>query len=426
MTQKNVIYTFLVSILIISIINIFFFFLLVNKFPNAIDEYNNIIIKNLTFFFGPLLDNFINKNEYYFNFGYHDLSFKYYLGRMPFIPFFIKFTYIIISKKFLIILLFKNIFFFSLIILIIQRKIKNFYLFFIFLFLLIYNPHNIFTLTSLIPEEGYIGYLLVIIYLLTTQFSNRTSIIFLSIFLSFVYLTKASMTYFCYTFSIYLFFLYKKKINYKYAVLPIFFLLLSYISWSTFGYIKLNKIINPLSVSSMSGSTLIVSSNEKFNNYYPLTTPDYLEEIMWERYKNQINNISKDELDVNNFFIKKSLNYIYENKLDYFISIFKKLELIFFNIKKDGQPIGHPDYNSIRVSTIFNKIFFISTLLIIINNISKRRTKEEDKIFCIIFFSYIFPYIIGWVYERHMIPMYLISHLYIFFYLKDKYKNYFN
>jgi hypothetical protein len=176
----------------------------------------------------------------------------------------------------------------------------------------------------------------------------------------------------------------------------------------------------------MSGSTLIVSSNEKFNNYYPLTTPDYLEEIMWERYKNQINNISKDELDVNNFFIKKSLNYIYENKLDYLISIFKKLELIFFNIKKDGQSIGHPDYNSIRVSTIFNKIFFISTLLIIINNISKRRTKEEDKIFCIIFFSYTFPYIIGWVYERHMIPMYLISHLYIFFYLKDKYKNYFN
>jgi len=373
-----------------------------------------------------LLDNFINQNEYYFNFGHDGLSIKYYLGRMPFIPIFIKFIYKFISENFLIILLFKNIFFFSIIILIIQKKIKSFYVFFIFLLLLIYNPHNIFTLTSLVPEEGYIGYLLIIIYILATQFSSKSNIVLLGISLSFVYLTKASMAYFCYIFSFYLFFLYKKKFNYKFSTLPIIFLFLSYVCWSSFGYIKLNKIINPLSISSMSGGTLIVSSNEKFNNYFPLTTPDYLEEVMWKRYKNEIIDNSKDELDVSNFFIKKSMLYIYENKLDYLISILKKLELIFFNIKKDAQAIGHPDYNSIRVSTIFNKIFFISALLIIFNNVIRRKTKSEDKVFCIIFVSYIFPYIIGWVYERHMVPIYLMAHLYIFFFLKNKYRNYFN
>jgi len=131
------IYTFLFSILLILLLNSIFFFLWIDKFPYDVDENYNLIIKNLSFSFGPLLDNFINQNEYYFNFGHDGLSIKYYLGRMPFIPIFIKFIYKFISENFLIILLFKNIFFFLIIFFYFLKKIKNFFFFFFFFFFFI-------------------------------------------------------------------------------------------------------------------------------------------------------------------------------------------------------------------------------------------------------------------------------------------------
>jgi hypothetical protein len=170
----------------------------------------------------------------------------------------------------------------------------------------------------------------------------------------------------------------------------------------------------------MNGTTLIVSSNAQFNNHYPLESPDFLEPIMWKYYKTELSANSIDELTVNNFFIKKSVNYIINNKLDYSISILKKFEIIFFNIKKDAQLKTSKDYNTIRYSTIFNKLFFLSVIFIILRNFFKKEISSEDKIFIIIFISYIPPYIVGWIYERHMIPIYLISHLYLFFYFKNR------
>ena len=56
-----------------------------------------------------------------------------------------------------------------------------------------------------------------------------------------------------------------------------------------------------------------------------------------------------------------------------FKSILKKIDLIFFNFRKDAQDIQSLDYNQIRYSNIFNIIILYLTLsyLLYIFNIRK-------------------------------------------------------
>lgn len=277
----------------------------------------------------------------------------------------------------------------------------------------IYNPHNIFTTLSLVPEEGYTSYLVPTLFLLIVNLKKNINVIFISILICSIYLTKGSMAYFCYSLAICLFFILKKKFNLFLSFLPLILIIIAYSFWGLFGYLKTNKIISPISTSTMSGSTLIVSSNSEFKDLYYLISPDPLEKKMWQKYKNEI--LDKDEFEINNFFVEKSKNYILNNKIDFLKTSLKKFHVIFTNFKKDAQPsIFSKDYNKIRYSNIANKFIFSISIFIAIYKIFKNYKKNEDIIFLVMVLSFIFPYLIGWAYTRHIVPLYVVSHYYLF------------
>ena len=92
---KNKKYLISVIFFIFVILNYIFYLIWINKFSYAQDFNGNLVISNLTFFFGDLINNIIYKNEYYFQHGYDGTNINYFLGRLPFIPLFLS----IILKK---------------------------------------------------------------------------------------------------------------------------------------------------------------------------------------------------------------------------------------------------------------------------------------------------------------------------------------
>ena len=49
---------------VILIINSFFYYEYIKKFPYDVNIYGDLQFNRLAFFFGPLLENFINNNQY--------------------------------------------------------------------------------------------------------------------------------------------------------------------------------------------------------------------------------------------------------------------------------------------------------------------------------------------------------------------------
>ena len=86
---------------------------------------------------------------------------------MPLLPLILNFLYNYVSENFYIILLLKNLFFFSIIFFLLcafKRERKLIYIIFS-LFIFLYNPHNLITSLSINFEEGFLNYLIIIIFL---------------------------------------------------------------------------------------------------------------------------------------------------------------------------------------------------------------------------------------------------------------------
>lgn len=410
------------------ILNYIFYLILVNKFPNYIDEIGNINLDNLHFFFGEVIENLIVDKAYFFTHGYYGLEINYSLGRLPLIPLFLTLIIKFLSSNYLLILVIKNTTFFLILFYIVNKIFDKNYFLFISFILFTYNPHNIFTSLSLSPEEGYTSYLILGLFLLSSKIKNLNDIFFISILLFLIFLTKASMVYLCYSVSFFLIFSLKNRFKLIYSMLPMFFVLLAYLLWASFGYHKTQKFISPLSISTMSGSTLIVSSNKEFGNLYHLATPDPLEPAMWLKHKDNLydGNTEKDEFEINEYFINESKNYIIENKIDFTLVTLKKLHVIFTNLKKDAQPTISRDYNKLRYSNIPNKLILMICFYFIIKNIFNKNLKDNDIMFLILSISFLFPYLIGWVYTRHVVPLYLVSHFYLLIKFKDNFEKFFS
>jgi hypothetical protein len=156
----------------------------------------------------------------------------------------------------------------------------------------------------------------------------------------------------------------EKNNNKLLNAIPLLTVITAYLIWATYAYSKLDKIISPISVSSISGFTTQVAYNKKFNLIYPLQSPDILLDEIFEKNLNKIKE-SKDELEINSIFFENSINFIINNKIDVFFSFIKKLNLLFFNIKYDAKNILDENYDRIRYSDVPNKLALIGTVLLI-------------------------------------------------------------
>lgn len=407
----QILITYFGFLLIVSLPAIYYVILYVETSPNLINDENQIILKNLKFDYGSLLNNLYYNNSYVQKLKNFDLDFH--LARMPFYPVLL-WSLSKISLNFYFIFFSKNLLTFSLLFFCVFIFLKNIdktlLSLILFLGLFIYNPYNLHILFSLDFADTIISILfpLVLLFGLNRDFKY---FFILPLIIFILYLTKSSMWFFCIFFSIIYFFIkyYRNssKFEIKY-ITPILSVICAILIWGFFGLNKSNYF--PIGTSISSTNTYYLNSimNKKFNNTYPQQSVDILIDRKFDFKK--FNN----EYEFHLFFKKKNFEFIKNNSRYYFEGIKKKVNFIFYGIKKDGN--FNKKVDKIRFSNIPNKLFMNFALIFAVVYLLlnfKKKNVDLEMIYLSMFIFYLPPYLIAWATTKHLVPLFLLSKVYL-------------
>jgi hypothetical protein len=401
--KKEILKLYLIYIIFITISSIVFSFLYVNKFPNQIDSNKDIILVNIPFYFGDLINNLVNKNSYVQKI--YDIDF--YLARHPFLPLFLSILFKV-SKNIFFIVVAKNIIIFSIYFyccykLLLKNK-NTIFLFLITLLVPIVIPYNFNVALNYVYEDNLIAIFLPLLFLSLIS-NSEYKILFTSFFLFSLYFIKGT-TFFLVIFLSFAILLNKKI---KFSKLPFLVTILAITIWGSFGYIKTGRFPFLSTLESTNSYHLHHMLNNDFHKYYPNLAVDIHE----KKLDKKINT----EWEFYDYYYNKNYIFLKQNQSQYFRDIFLKLKFIFFGIIADGH--GKLDKDSlhsapIRVSSIFSKIFFNVAILIALYQLIKNQKKFEIY-FLLIIALYLLPLIIAWATTKHLVPLFNVSLIYLIF-----------
>ena len=419
----NLAYLYTLFLSFILLLSFLFYEKFIIIHPELIDVNGNLIYAALPFEYGKLIENLITNNQYFSKIERID----FYLNRLPVFPFII---YIInlFSTKLLNIIIIKNIIFFSIIFFILFSlakekgyKLKSFLL---LLTIFFYNPFNLKIITNFVYADYIVSILLPALFLIIVS-NIKKKYFYLGLILFILYLTKSNMFFLSFGLSFFIFF-YERKVS------PLLFVLVAMISWGTFGLIKTGKF--PIGPSLLSTNThaMAISFNKDFRQFYPLISVDYIKLFNVSHCANRETNdprcdsiVINNEWDYFDYYKDLNLRYLALNKKILFEDAILKVNTIFFNIYKDGLVYKKEEKleKKIVYSLIINKLLLLISLFIAVYFFLKNLKSGNYKLelyFLLIFCLSMPPYIIGWALSRHLVPLFLISHLYLFLKFKLK------
>jgi hypothetical protein len=407
--QKTLVSIYFFFLLLIILSSLLFLFFLIKNY-NLVDHNYNLILRNVTFDHGQLLENIFYKKNYQQNF----LGINFYVMILPALPLLITFLGKISLNIFFIIFI-KNIFFFSFSFFIIYKclrslRLKIFHLA-LFLFLVLYNPYNLIVQMQIVYADTITASLLPLLFLLLVS-GYQKKIIFISIILFILYLTKSNM--FFLTMLIPLLFIYfeKKKYKSKLLFLPLLSVFVAIIIWGSFGFLKTGIFPFGKKITSINSVVMTYVLNERFQDFYPKKSTDLIPSDL------RIPKNIKTEWEVYDFFEKKNSEFFKKNYKKYFNNILIKIKFIFFSYYRDGalpDKDGNFD-NSLRFSTILNKIFINISVLILLFNFFKSPANffkcKIDVYFLFFLILLILPHLYAWATSKHLVGLSIVCTFY--------------
>jgi len=414
-TRLDLTILYICTIFLISLPAIVYLKLYLLKNIHYINEYRDFNFEQLPFGYGNLLKNLFYENSYRTNIEPFDIDF--YLSRMPAYPLFLL-TILKIDLNFYFVYFIKNICSFTIVFFTIFSFIKyinkNNFHFLILLFLFYYNPYNFHVLFTLDFEDTFVSVFFPLVILLVIQ--GKKKIYIISIFIFILYFLKTSLQFFCILFCflylLYVYFFNKENFN-KLTFLPIYSIFFAVFIWGFFGLKKANYFPIGSSLNSTNSYYLTSMLNDKFNSTYP----DYSVDLLLDsNIKNDLT--FSNEKKFYEYYNNKNRNYIKQNISAYLNGIIIKINFILFGLNYDGL---HSDnkLNEIRLSNIPNKLVLLSGLVISLylflkNFFLKKELLKLELFYLSMFFFYILPHLIAWATSKHVVPIFLLSNMYLF------------
>jgi hypothetical protein len=153
--------------------------------------------------------------------------------------------------------------------------------------------------------------------------------------------------------------------------------------------------------------------NDKFNSTYP----DYSVDLLLDsNIKNDLT--FNNEKEFYEYYNNKNKIYIKQNNSAYLKGIIIKINFILFGLNYDGLQSDNK-LNEIRLSNIPNKLVLLSGLVISLylflkNFFLKKELLKLELFYLSMFFFYILPHIIAWTTSKHLVPIFLLSNIYLF------------
>jgi len=413
----EIIFLYFVYIAFIIFLSLTFTYVLVHKFEFISDNNNQLILKNIPFGYGELINNLFYDHSYVQK--YHG-NVDFYLARLPFLPIFS--TLILkISTNIYYFLLIKNLIFFTFLFTISILSLKNRKVFDLIFILLLFSfiPYNLQTQLNFWFADSYTSILLPTLFLAILS-EGRKKFFFITIIIIILYLIKTSMFFLTFILIISLLIIEKKEKKISKYFLIIGYLLAIF-SWGTFGYIKTGKFPFGSKLSSINSEALSISFNKSFHKYYPLKSVDLIDfgRIQEDDFEN--------EWEYYEYYTKRNKKYLKENIDQVFLDSLLKMKFILFNIRRDAvfpNKAGIVD-NPIMYSHVMNRLFFIISLLVLVHSFVRgfkdKDFKKVDVYFFLILVGSIFPHIIAWATSKHLVGIFIISYIYLYFKIKNRF-----
>ena len=181
------------------------------------------------------------------------------------------------------------------------------------------------------------------------------------------------------------------------------------------------------------GINLYKGNNQFTDNFYPALHVDLFEQKNYLYWDKKLNGevCAKGEIiwDCNSYYMQEAKNYMFQHPLITLRRFAQRFELTYITVKywsiEGGmllfkQVSGH---GRLSFSLLILRVIFFTSLIISVYSIIKRNDYLFDSLLLITiaFWSGI-PYVIAFVYPRYILPMLLVSLVYVAVYLGDNRK----
>lgn len=425
--EKNFLFfSFIILTILTSVIYCLYF---INQFPDLISSNHNIIIEKIPFGYGNLLNNIFENNkyinsetfEYYKNENFLSvINIEFSLKKLPFYTFFL-FLILSISKNIFFIVITKNLIFFNIFFFTAYFSFKslNFRVskLIILLIFFLFVPYNLKTISEITFADSISTILLASLFLISA--SRIKSKFFISgIYLFCLYLTKESMFAICIFFP-FLIIIAEYKQFQKKTFIPLYFVIFAIFTWGFYGISKTGSFPFGASLSTWKSYDMSKALDEKFSNYYPKYSTDFID-------SNKIDKKIYNEWDFYKYYKLKNFKIIINKPKIILKNTFLKIKFILFNITPDGYQYKTKINSDILfiLSSIINKFIFYGAILIFLFFLNIKKFNQDN--FVPYYFALtglnLIPHIVGWATSKHLIGIYLISFIFILLSFK---KNYF-
>src|ERR1700733_1148159 len=365
----------------------------------------NDSIFDVDYGFGPVIQGIVQQHR--LGSINHNYGFWSYAHRMPASPLLSTASYWL-SPKASVFFLLKNVVFWSLFVFAFFR-LKSHYAIpskwaLVPILLLLLAPYDLSIAGRMDIEEGYLFALIAMLFSFLLTMKGWGSALTVGILIGLIYLTKSSMLPLCVAVTVWIAVKFWRK-NARLIVLPVVCLALAILSWG--GY---TKAVSGVFAFGTDQSSWNGWNFYKGNNFYSysLYLRINLDTLDSEDYAHKLLPYVPvhNEWELSHAQLAMGKKYFHENPGAVVKMNLTKLFVACCDLGEAPQMTPGHTRGLVVVSNVVNHLTLAAVFLFAIIGVIRRKAGEAEVLAVIMTLFFVFPYIAGFLYSRHMVPVY--------------------
>jgi hypothetical protein len=330
-----------------------------------------------------------------------------YAHRLPFVPFFLS-GLTLIFRSFTLVVLVKDalcalLWFYAVRRLLLRHCIGALGAF-ILIGLLYLVPLNFLTVSQIDTEESYLFFMLTA--LAATMFTRREGDYWkVSLLIAAMYLTKSSLALVCFVSAVWVIWQDRGRPGLRLlSFVPLAALLISILSWGSYIYLRTGVFAVGVNASSYNGMNLYKGNNPRALALYPRVNLDSLDEIRALEPPTALG--IHDEWTKQKWQLKMGEDFIHSHPSKVLAMDLQKLKVMLYDVGPSPQTLTGIKPGAELCLAVDHLMFTLAVLLAL------RRRDANAAWFGLLVVAYIVPFLAGFLYQRHMMPLYGLAFIY--------------
>jgi len=270
--------------------------------------------------------------------------------------------------------------------------------------LLLLAPYDLGIAGKAAVEEGFLFALVAALFSLILTMEGINSAFAVGLLLAAIYLTKSSMLLLCVAAAIWLSIKYWSRSPWL-ALLPIACLAVASLGWGIYTKNMSGVFAIGANGSSWNGWNFYKGNNPYVCSLYPRTNLDTLD---GEDYAHRLLPFVPvhNEWELNDAQLALGKKYVRENPEATLKMVLKKLFIVCCDLGESPEATPGRVRRSVIMSNVINHLLLNSVFVMILANVARRKASEAEILAALLAFTYVLPYFGGFLYMRHMVPIY--------------------